>query len=278
MVPAAVVDASINDLLPLLEPDDILIDGGNSYYVDDIRRAKELAAKKHPLRGRGDERRRLGSRARLLHDDWRRTGDRRASRSALRVARTGHRRHPPHPGPQAGHRYRRAGLPPLRAERRRALRQDGAQRHRVRPHGGLRRGDGHPARRQRRQADARRRCRDDAASRPRALPVRHQPRRGGRSVAARERHRLVAAGPHGHRAAGGSVAVEVRRPRVRLRRGTLDDHGGDRRGGAGAGADGRAVRAFQLARRSGLPEPAALGDALSVRRTPRESRATKCER
>jgi 6-phosphogluconate dehydrogenase len=46
MVPAAVVDKSISDLLPLLEPDDVLIDGGNSYYVDDIRRAKELAAKK----------------------------------------------------------------------------------------------------------------------------------------------------------------------------------------------------------------------------------------
>ena len=45
MVPAAVVDASINDLLPLLDPDDIVIDGGNWYYVDDIRRAKELAAK-----------------------------------------------------------------------------------------------------------------------------------------------------------------------------------------------------------------------------------------
>jgi 6-phosphogluconate dehydrogenase len=45
MVPAAVVDASIADLLPLLEAGDILIDGGNSYYVDDIRRAKELAAK-----------------------------------------------------------------------------------------------------------------------------------------------------------------------------------------------------------------------------------------
>ena len=73
-------------------------------------------------------------------------------------------------------------------------------------------------------------------------------------------------------AAGGSVAVEVRRPRVRLRRGALDDHGGDRRGGSGAGAHGRALRAFQLARRSGLPEPAALGDALSVRRTRRESR------
>ena len=46
MVPAAVVDKSIADLLPLLEAGDILIDGGNSYYVDDIRRAKELAPKK----------------------------------------------------------------------------------------------------------------------------------------------------------------------------------------------------------------------------------------
>src|SRR4029077_3603646 len=46
MVPAAVVDQEIADLLPALEAGDILIDGGNSYYIDDIRRAKELAAKK----------------------------------------------------------------------------------------------------------------------------------------------------------------------------------------------------------------------------------------
>jgi 6-phosphogluconate dehydrogenase len=46
MVPAAVVDTTIADLLPHLEADDILIDGGNSYYVDDIRRAKELAVKR----------------------------------------------------------------------------------------------------------------------------------------------------------------------------------------------------------------------------------------
>ena len=45
MVPAAVVDKSIADLLPHLEKGDILIDGGNSYYVDDIRRARELAQK-----------------------------------------------------------------------------------------------------------------------------------------------------------------------------------------------------------------------------------------
>src|SRR3989454_3683706 len=45
MVPAAVVDQTIADLLPYLESGDTLIDGGNSYYVDDIRRGKELAAK-----------------------------------------------------------------------------------------------------------------------------------------------------------------------------------------------------------------------------------------
>ena len=45
MVPAAVVDNTIADLLPLLKRDDVLIDGGNSYYVDDLRRARELALK-----------------------------------------------------------------------------------------------------------------------------------------------------------------------------------------------------------------------------------------
>jgi 6-phosphogluconate dehydrogenase len=46
MVPAAVVDQTIAEIVPHLEPGDILIDGGNSYYVDDIRRAKELAPKR----------------------------------------------------------------------------------------------------------------------------------------------------------------------------------------------------------------------------------------
>jgi 6-phosphogluconate dehydrogenase len=46
MVPAAAVDGAINDLLPHLEADDILIDGGNSYYLDDIRRATELLPKR----------------------------------------------------------------------------------------------------------------------------------------------------------------------------------------------------------------------------------------
>ena len=45
MVPAAVVDATLKELAGKLEPGDIVVDGGNSYYIDDIRRAKELAAK-----------------------------------------------------------------------------------------------------------------------------------------------------------------------------------------------------------------------------------------
>jgi 6-phosphogluconate dehydrogenase len=45
MVPAGVVDETISALSPLLNEGDVLIDGGNSYYIDDLRRAKELAAK-----------------------------------------------------------------------------------------------------------------------------------------------------------------------------------------------------------------------------------------
>ncbi len=44
MVPAAVVDAALDELVPHLEAGDIVVDGGNSYYRDDVRRAKQLAA------------------------------------------------------------------------------------------------------------------------------------------------------------------------------------------------------------------------------------------
>ena len=45
MVPAAFVDSTLAELTPLLAKDDVVIDGGNSYYIDDIRRAKELEKK-----------------------------------------------------------------------------------------------------------------------------------------------------------------------------------------------------------------------------------------
>src|SRR5271166_4910020 len=45
MIPAAVVDSTIAEIVPFLDAGDILIDGGNSYYIDDVRRGKALAAK-----------------------------------------------------------------------------------------------------------------------------------------------------------------------------------------------------------------------------------------
>ena len=121
-------------------------------------------AEAHSLRGRGDERRCLGPGARLLHDDRRRDAGGQAPRSDLRDAGAGRGRHPAHAGPREARRHGRAGLSALRAQRRRPLRQDGPQRHRVRHHGRLRRGAGHLARRQHRQANStrstprRRRC------------------------------------------------------------------------------------------------------------------------
>jgi len=46
MVPAAAVDKMVAELVPLMEAGDAIIDGGNSYYIDDIRRSKDLAPKK----------------------------------------------------------------------------------------------------------------------------------------------------------------------------------------------------------------------------------------
>jgi 6-phosphogluconate dehydrogenase len=48
MIPAAAVDQTLTDLAPLMEKGDIIIDGGNSYYIDDIRRAKDLSQKGIP--------------------------------------------------------------------------------------------------------------------------------------------------------------------------------------------------------------------------------------
>ena len=80
MVPAAVVDQTIADLLPHLEPGDILIDGGNSHYVDYIKRAKKLAPNKSHYVDVGASGG-MGQSARLLHDDWWRERGRRTPRS-----------------------------------------------------------------------------------------------------------------------------------------------------------------------------------------------------
>ena len=70
MVPAAAVDQTISRLLPCLDVGDILIDGGNSYYVDDIRRSQELKARGIHYVDVGTSGR-VGAGAGLLHDDRR---------------------------------------------------------------------------------------------------------------------------------------------------------------------------------------------------------------
>ena len=71
MVPVAVVDETIAELLPYLEPGDTLIDGGNSHYVDDIRRSKALASRGIHYVDVGTSGGVLRPRTRLLHDDRR---------------------------------------------------------------------------------------------------------------------------------------------------------------------------------------------------------------
>ena len=91
MLPAGAVDATVLNLAPLLQAGDVIIDGGNSHYVDDIRRAKSLAASRHSLRRCRRQRRRLGSRTRVLPDDRRRGGRVYASRAHFPDARSGRR-------------------------------------------------------------------------------------------------------------------------------------------------------------------------------------------
>ena len=72
MVPAAVVDSTLDALLPKLEPGDVVIDGGNSYYRDDIARAARLATSRDALCRLRHERRCVRNGSRLLPDDRRR--------------------------------------------------------------------------------------------------------------------------------------------------------------------------------------------------------------
>ncbi len=212
MVPAAVVDKTLAALLPYLEAGDIVVDGGNSNYVDDIRRAGELAAKGIHYVDVGTsggvwglERgycMMIGGEAAIVrHLDpiFARLAPGMAS-----IART--------PGRDSGGRYGGTRVPSLWRERRRAFRQDGPQRHRVRPHGGVRRGHERAAGRERRLGAARRRRGDHAARPSGALPVRLQPARHRGSVAARQRDRVVAPGSH----------RESRSPRTRRSRNSRD--------------------------------------------------------
>ena len=197
MVPAALVDKVIEQLRPALEAGDVLVDGGNSNYHDDIRRADAL-------RGAGIHYLDVGTSGGVLGfeqgyclmiggDDDRGRDARAGVRNACpgRAAAIGSRG-----GPRRQQRGRRARLPALRPFRRRTLREDGPQWHRVRADGRLRGRPQRPAPRQCRQEDRHGRCRDGAALRAALLPVRPERRGDHRGVAARQHHFLAPAGPH----------------------------------------------------------------------------------
>jgi hypothetical protein len=94
MVPAAITGLVVDELAAMLEPDDVIIDGGNSYYRDDIDRANALVAKGIHLPGCRHQRRHPRARARLLPDDRRRAGAGPPPRPDLRLGlRTGDSRH-----------------------------------------------------------------------------------------------------------------------------------------------------------------------------------------
>ena len=84
---------------------------------------KGTCSQGHSLRGRRNQRRRVGPGARLLHDDRRRTWSREAPRSDLQDAGPRHGRHTPHTRTREARRHRRTGLSALRAQRWRTLRR-----------------------------------------------------------------------------------------------------------------------------------------------------------
>ena len=219
-----------------LEAGDIIIDGGNSLLPRRHRpRRARCSREGHPLRRRRHQRRRVRARARLLPDDRRRGRGRAAPRPDLRDHRARRRRRAAHARAH-GRRRQPAGarLPALRPERRRPLREDGPQRHRVRDHGRVRRGPQHP----RSNADVGKQNADADAetaplARPGVLPVRPRHPRGRRGVAARQRGRVVAARPHRARAVASRPSSPTSRAGCRTRgEGRWTMHGRDRRGRA----------------------------------------------
>ena len=271
MVPAGpITERAIAELASLLEPGDTVIDGGNTRYHDDIRRARELAERGIHYVDVGTSGGVFGlERGFCLmvggeDEAVARLGPLFTSLApGLDAAeRTPGRTGDPAPGG--------ARLAPLRARGRRPLREDGAQRDRIRPDGRLRGRAERPPPRERRQRRARLGRRDRAARRARALPLRPRRRRDRRGVAARERRGVVAARPDGRGARRVADARRLRRARLRLGRGSLDVDRRDRVGHARAGAHRRALRAVLVARRGRVREPAALGDAEAVRRPRRE--------
>ena len=256
MLPAGeITEETVDELAALLATGDIIIDGGNSFYKDDIRRAAALARQGHPLCRCRHHRRRLGPRARLLPDDRRRQGRRStASIRSSRRWRPGAGDIPRTPGREGRDPRVEQRLYPLPARRRRAFRQDGPQRHRIRPDAGLCRRLRHPAER-----GVARRCPRTQRFTLDLADIAEVWRRG--SVISSWLLDLTASALAADaELAGYSGFVEDSGEG----RWTID--GGDRGGGAGRRAVGGALCPLPLARGAHLRREAAVGDAQRLRR------------
>ena len=201
----------------------------------------------------------------------------RAARPDLRDARARASTRPSaRPGRDRRAEHRRARLPALRPERRRALREDGAQRDRVRADGRVRRGPEHPPARRRRQArSARPTPRPRRSSDPEYYQYEIDIARGRRGLAARQRGRLVAARPDrrgaraSRRRSRSSPAGCPTRARAAGRRSRRSTRACRRRC-----SRPRSTRASPRAASDDFAEQAAVGDAQGVRRPRREEGVT----
>ena len=267
MVPAAVVDKTIADLVPHLESGDILIDGGNSYYVDDIRRANELASKGINYVDVGTsggvwglERGYCmmigGPEAAVRHLDpifktlAPGTGDIAPTPGREKIGGTAELGYLHCGASGAGHFVKMVhngieyGIMAAYAEGMNILRHAnvGKQQHAI-----------------------------DAETTPLRDPELYQYDLNLRDIAEVWRRGSVIASwllDLTATALAKDPALTNFAGKVSDFRGrTLDDQGRDRRGRAGAGAFDRALRAFQLARRGGFRRQAAVGHALRIRRT-----------
>ena len=171
MVPSAAVDPTLAALVPLLDREDTVIDGGNSYYHDDLRRAAELKGKGIYYVDVGTSGGVWGlERGYCLMIGGDEAPVQRLDPIFAALA-PGIGAVTPHAGAGQGGRHCRARLPALRAERCRPLRQDDPQRHRIRPHGCLCRGPEHSPPRERGKETAERGCRDHPAPPPGTLSI-----------------------------------------------------------------------------------------------------------
>ena len=199
---------------------------------------------RRPLRRRRHQRRSVGPRARLLHDDRRRHRSGASTRSDFFRARARAGRHPAHAGPRRPRRQGGVRLYPLRSLRFRAFRQDGPQRHRVRLDAGICGGLQHSARRRR-------------TSGRRALRARARRRRRG--LAARQRDLVLAAGSHRICVCIRSEARELPGLCPGFRRRPLDVDDRDRVRRAGQCAVRRALRSAMRKGFGGHVEPKSRG-------------------